>query len=319
MRIPGYWRIENKLTDLKLKRYQKKNNFNPLDNYLIFSDPRGGSTWITELVKEVTSSPVIWEPLAVRKMPEFKNLDFAWRQFIPEEREWPEARDLFEQVFSGQLLNHWLTMKTNIAELSAADQLLIKFCRGNQLLPWLTRQFPFRKKPVYLIRHPFAVVASQLKQGGWNSEFQRFTLHEGSNSELLAPHKTFLESLKTKEEALTATWCLCNQVPLNHARNNIDWITLNYEEIILNPEKTFHRISEEWSLALQDFDGLKFNKPSATTVSGSPVSGNSQIENWTKKLTPDQVKRMEEVLKYFDVKAYSADPYPEITYNYSQL
>lgn len=312
MRIPGWWRVQRTLLNKKLRKFNHTINFDPSNNFLVFSDPRGGSTWVTEMVKDITQSAIIWEPLSLVRYPVFKTLGFAWRQFIAEHESRTEVKDAFEQLFRGQHLNYWTASKTNVAELQSAQQLLIKFCRGNQLLPWLTTNFQFKFKPVYVVRHPFAVVASQLKQGAWNFEFQPAT--SGPYSSLSEAEKQFVMALETKEEMLTATWCLCNRVPLSHAKNNEHWITINYEELVLNPKETLARVLDEWGITY-DLDSIDFGRQSATTVSGSPISGNKQIEYWKTKLSADQISRMTAVLDYFQINAYSADPYPVINYS----
>ena len=317
MKVPEYLRFDNKLCDYKLKRLSDRIEFKPLNNYLVFSDPRGGSTWVTELVKSITSCPIIWEPLFIRKVFEFKKLGFSWRQFIPENQAWPEAYKEFDKLFKGKILNHWTASNSNITELKSSDQLLIKFCRGNQLLPWLTNHFHFKFKPIYVIRHPFAVVASQLKQGGWDYKFERFHIPQGPNNEIYQEHKEFLSSIKSKEEALTATWCLCNSVPLRHKMNNNNWPTLNYEEIVLNPQKSMDRILTEWGLKA-DTKMLNFEKPSRTALAGSSALGKDKIESWLKVFDARQIKKMVMVLDYFSIEEYTSNPYPEIVYNYKE-
>lgn len=316
MSVPGYWRIEKKLLNRRLSKFQSSINFNPEANFYIFADPRGGSTWLTEIIKELTNSAIIWEPLAISKVKEIKELGFAWRQFIPEDVDWAEAKAELDKIFRGRTLNDWLTTRTDISELKQASNLLVKFCRGNQLLPWMTNRFDFKYKPVFMVRHPFAVVASQMKQGGWDYSFDSFDIPNGPYNHVYLEHEEFLSQIKTKEQALVATWCMCNQVPLNHKNNNKNWITLNYEEFLLRPKDSILRVFKEWNLNSANIDDLNFSKPSKTTVKGSPISGRAQIENWMKSFSKIQIVEMERVLDYFGVEAYSSNPFPEIIYNY---
>lgn len=313
IRIPGYWQLQQKIKDLEFKRVARKLNLPTENHQLIFADPRGGSTWITEILSKITAHPVIWEPLLISKSPVFKKLGFTWRQFIPEDESWPEAKAAFDQLFAGKILNHWMGMQTNPQALLKAEKLIIKFCRANQLLPWITKYYNLKYKPLYLIRHPFAVVSSQLKQGGWSKNFDGYDIPKGPFNEFYTAHADFLKSIKTKEESLTATWCLCNQIPLNHPNNNKAWMTINYEDLILEPKKCLTRVLTEWGVDY-DLDKIDFNKKSTTTTIGSPISGQKQIEYWTKELSPDQVARMNNVLEYFGIEAYSKKPQPEINY-----
>lgn len=312
-KIPGYWRANKAYEALVVQYLNYRLNFNPETNYLIFSDPRGGSTWLTEIVHKITQAPILWEPLHLNKVKEFKNLGFGWRQYIPEDAEWEEAKKIFDLLLKGKIRNKWIMQATTAKQLVHADAVLIKFCRGNMLLPYLTNNYQFAYKPVYLIRHPFAVVSSQLKHGGWKHPYKGFGIPKTPFNQIYNQHKPFLASLKTKEEALTATWCITNQVPLNHKKNNIDWITINYETLLLRPEAVLKRVLFEWDIEY-NLNNINFKKKSFTTRSGSPISGKEQLAYWKNNLTPEQIDRMEAVLQYFNIKAYTRNPEPQIVY-----
>src|SRR5690606_10339837 len=98
----------------------------PLEHYMIFSDPRGGSTWLMEIVKQVTEKPILWEPLHINKVAELKELGFGWRQFIPENTNWVEANEFFNQLFKGKILNSWIMQQTSKRELQQTEQFIIK-------------------------------------------------------------------------------------------------------------------------------------------------------------------------------------------------
>lgn len=312
-KIPGYWRANKVYESLFFQYLDYALKFNPATNHLIFSDPRGGSTWLTEILHRITQNPILWEPLNLKKVKEFKDIGFGWRQYIPEDAEWPEANELFDRLFQGKIRNKWIMQAATGRQLLKADAVLIKFCRGNMLLPYLTNKYDFIYKPIYLIRHPFAVVSSQLKHGGWNHLYGGFNIPNAPYNEIYKQHETFLTSLKTKEEALTATWCITNLVPLTHIKNNIDWITINYESLLVNPEAVLNRILTGWAINY-DLSNINFNKKSFTTRSGSPVSGKAQLEYWKENLTIKQIDRMESVLQYFEVEAYTRSPEPQIIY-----
>ena len=167
-----------------------------------------------------------------------------------------------------------------------------------------------------MIRHPFAVVASQLQHGGWDYEFSQFEIPHGPFNEAYTDHKTFLSSLQSKEEALTATWCLCNQVPLKHPGNNKDWITINYETLLQNPEDLLARILQRWNMDTTKVATLDFTRLSTTAIQDGPVTASTHIENWKKFFTGAQVERMVRVLDYFEIREYNADPYPKVVYSY---
>jgi len=210
MYIPGLYRFKKLIKKYRLGAIQHKMDINPINNILLFSDPRGGSTWLTEvLIKHFSKHAILWEPLHIDHVTAFKELGFTWRQYIPQEEVWPEAQTLFKRVFQGKVLNEWTGLATSSKELLNAKGLFVKFCRGNALLPWAVKHFKFDYQPVYLIRHPFAVAASQMKQGGWDAEFKGFEIPTGPYAEYIQKHESFLKQLKFKDESLVAKKASC--------------------------------------------------------------------------------------------------------------
>ena len=290
--------------------------FDPSDNHLIFADPRGGSTWLMEMILSITNDLVLWEPLHLhRSFDHFRKLDFHWRQHIPEEESWPEAKQAFDQLLTGQIIDSNFIANSKLQRLLFAKSLLIKFCRGNLLLPWLVKNYVFTYKPIYFVRHPFAVVSSQIKHGAWGHTMVRFDVPDNRYNDLFTRHKSYLERLTTKEEVLTATWCIVNQYLLNHPKNNSSWLTFNYEEFVLNPQAAVERILRCWEVDY-DVEKIDFERKSLTTKAGSPIKGRDQIAYWTKNLEKTQVSRMEKVLDYFEVTVYSRNVFPLVVYNY---
>ncbi|MGR3303170.1 MAG: sulfotransferase domain-containing protein [Candidatus Scalindua sp.] len=309
----------NYLNCYKYYLLKKSVNFNPLEAYLIFCSPRGGSTWLSEMINLIPGTSMLWEPLHLRYVNEVRDLGFCWDQYIPDTQDWPEAHNMFCKLFSGKILNQHILQYTQHNKIKKAEKLIIKFTRANALLPWLNRNFIFKNKPVYMIRHPFAVVASQLDHPGWGHIpfITSFTIPDVPYNEHYKKHKSFLERLSYKDEIHAATWCLSNMVPLQHVQNNIDWITINYEDLVLKPKLVMKRIFDEWNVNI-DEDELEvaINTRSNTTRFGTPVKGMVQLANWRKVLSKEQVRRIQSVLEYFNVTCYCADnDLPQITYN----
>ncbi|MEX2484638.1 MAG: sulfotransferase domain-containing protein [Brumimicrobium sp.] len=279
--------------------------YTPEENHYIFSDPRGGSTWLMEIIQLITQDPVIMEPLGLGlKNSPFKALNFGWRQHIPEHEDWKEAKGAFDCLFSGKILNHNILNHSTLTQVLNSKNLLFKICRGNTLLPWFSNKYCFAFKPIYLIRHPFAVVNSQLKHGAWNGTSSKFDIPNTPYNDIYQKHNSFLSTITTTEEVLVAHWCLSNFVPLNHSENNKRWITINYEDLVLNPERNIKRILSSWSLDF-DLSLIDFEQNSATTKRNSPESTIKRISSWQEQLTKSQIDKMSRVLDYFQIDVYS--------------
>lgn len=310
-------RLKNKVSrtynDFRWNNFQLKKNFDPNKALIIAGDPRGGTTWLAEILREFDKTALLWEPLWLTRERTFRDLNFSYRQFLPESEVFPEIRANFSNLFSGKVLNSHLCQFTSISQISSAQWLLIKFCRANQLLPWLTQQFRFKYAPIYIVRHPCAVVASQLRQGGWDNVNTTFQIpYNKLYPEFYSQHEDFLKSIDSKVKVLAATWCLTNAIPLQHSENNKRWITITYESLILEGEKQLNRIEKRWNIKLPESAFQKLNKASKTTVQGSPILENkgSQLEYWKKQLSDQQINDIMEVLDYFKIDLYTTDFLP---------
>lgn len=281
-------------------------DFDPRKNLLIFSDPRGGSTWLTEMISQVPGTAVLWEPLHLRKVGLFNDVGFCWRQHIPEDEEWKEAEKAFRRVFRGKVLNRWICPSPG--RFLKADRLVVKLCRANAMIPWLTKTFKFEYDPVYLVRHPFSVAASQLKHGAWDGTSRNFEIPEGRFCELYHQHADYLSTLGTDYEVRVATWCLTNLIPLRSERNNKSWITVHYEDLLVDSGKETRRIFDRWGLPVPRRAAERLRKPSATAKELTFLEGvEAQLSKWRTTFTQAEIKRMSQVLDYFEIECYTAD------------
>jgi len=283
-------------------------NFDPSQNLYVFSDPRGGSTWLTEAISLVPNTAVLWEPLHKGRVQAWDRIGFGWRQHIPEDVAWEDARALFEQVFRGKLLNSWI-LGSSYLEFAQAERLVIKLCRGNALLPWLTRQFDFAYAPIFFIRHPFAVVASQLSHGAWGYEFGGFDVSKFKPGSVWDEHRDFLATAKTKEEELVVRWCTTTLQTLRHPRNDEDWITVRYEDVLVDPLSGIESIFERWGLPVPERVLTQLATPSSTTRQATfKNSTEAQLTKWKRQLSEDQLQRMIAVFEAFEVTEYGVEP-----------
>ncbi len=161
-----------------------------------------------------------------------------------------------------------------------------------------------------LVRHPFAVVTSMLHHGAWDYSFKKFEIPEGPFNDFYQQHEPFLYSLKTKEEQLTALWCMTNNVVLRHPQNNQSWITVNYENMVLDPMQHFQMIFKKWNLEIPKELSARILTPSATTVGKQKIVPEQLLSDWKNKLSAEQVNRLQKVLDYFEVDYYGDDIMP---------
>jgi hypothetical protein len=303
--------LHNPFKQLCLKGFPLFFTRDSTKSVLVCADPRGGSTWLTEMLLTEQKLELIWEPLHLKHNTLFNQLRFCYRQHIPERTVWPEAKEAFARVFTGRNLNLWTTLYTSLHQLIKSERLLVKMCRAGLMLPWLTESFVFERKPIFMIRHPFAVVASQLRHNGWQKLTSTYPIPDSPFNDIYLEHQPFLQNLTTSHEILTATWCLTNSYILNHPKNNINWISLTYEHLLMEPIRQLTRVYEQWNMEMPAGMVEKVMLPSKTVIDSSPVHNTDLLlQQWRKYFNEFQIEDMLKILGYFNITLYDKSLLP---------
>ncbi len=290
-------------------------NYDLKDTIVLSSSPRGGSTWLAQILSTLPGYSVLWEPLGLRGVPEAQKIGFNWRTYIPPGTEWDEAELFLKKILSGQLLSLHTLWVCRLQRVFFTKAWVVKFCHANMLLKWLTEKFSIRK-PVLLIRHPCAVVSSQMKVG---DVFDIRTPH--IDPRFIKDYPQFestLTKLNTWEEALAGTWCQEYFATLSLPKPH-PWLLVTYEKLVRNGKEEIERI----------FSTLGFNTPKAaidqlkipsktTKRKSSIVTGGDQLAVWKKKLTRDQIKRILDVVSAFGLDFYFDALEPDYNRLYSE-
>lgn len=271
----------------------KENNI-----YILTSSPRSGSTLLGQVLDEIPHSCSLFEPLQLQHVPEAKKAGFTWRTYVNPEQTWQSGYQFFTKIFQGRVINRWTAMEMQFFKAIKAKCMVIKFVRANRILPWLCRNFSL-KPPILLLRHPCAVVASQLNYDySWNS------IERPEIPEFIKDYPKFIEIIEnanTDIEYLTIMWVL-DQLPVFLAQNPNPWFIVTYEELILRPEDTINRIADKWQVQINlEKALLKLEKPS-TVVSTSGISG---INGWQRKLSKEQISTVLSIVEAFGLSFYS--------------
>jgi len=293
-----------KLAGDALIRWVAARQLKPSDCLIIAANPRGGSTWLEQIFAQIPGSLSVYEPLNVAYAKRFRELGFSHRQFIADDQEWPAAESVFSDLFCGRYLEHRAVFHPNARNSVGAflnpQILLMKFCRLNLMLPWIVKKFPVRK-PVFLLRNPFAQIASQIEfarkfGSSWGEKF--FQFNEYPLPSIYDGYASYLAGLTTQEEALAGLWCLTNKLPLEHVATNKNWININYESLYFEPEGRLRSIFDRLDLEFKSQYLDAVSVPSRTAISGVDIA------KWKHALDGAQVERIASVLKRFGLFHY---------------
>ncbi|MGH1367088.1 MAG: hypothetical protein ACRBCL_00625 [Maritimibacter sp.] len=255
----------------------------------------------------------LWEPLHVGNVRYFRRAGFSFRQYIEENSTDEATRHRFEALFMGKILSPYMVSQTTPRDLWAAQRLQVKFCRATQILPYLTNAFSFECAPVHIIRHPCAVVSSQMKWGAWDKVNPKISEAEILASPLLLPYRDTLLKIQTIEERLAAFWAIVNKVALTHADRKLRWQTVHYENLLLDPMEGVCAILKRWNIAPPTHLEELVRRPSQTTLTSSPITGGNvehQLSLWKNRLSEHSVSAILDIVHEIGVDIYDASPTP---------
>ncbi len=281
---------------------------------VLASSSRGGSTWLAEMIGSLPGRPIIWEPLHPGNNPDCRSYGFGWQNYLEEGQSDVQKEGYLKRLFTGrELSTRTLTLpQLKLASFFPLHGYLVKFVNANMLLPWLTEIFPLRT--ILMIRHPCAVVSSQLRHGGWSSL---------SKENMTVPHallssmpelKELYNRINRLEELLAFEWVLQTVVPIrSHARR---WKLTTYEAMVVDGGSELDRIFDFLGETIPNGLSEKMNLASSSTVSDSNVkTGKNPLTGWKEKLTRTQIDRILSVVHQAELYFYTKDLEPD----YSQL
>jgi len=312
----------------------KSKKFNLSDTILLAGSPRSGTTWLMELLETMPSYRPLFEPLNPNWFPESFKIGFQSRTYLPTNSDWPDGEDYLRRTFTGgvfSLQSRYSSMSDLKAFIQSmgANKLIIKYVRLNRLLPWVAKRFQL-KKTFFIIRHPCAVVCSQLKTGftayhsitppyidiipNLETILDELSKINGLDHDLLDK----LRIIRTPEEILATIWCLDNYVPLSTSRP-YPWTTIIYEKLVKDGEKEISRIFGEIGendIPKSAIANLKI--PSRLTQKSELKAiryADEQLSKWKKYLSKKQIDRILGIVSDFGLDFYTNDVEPD----YSRL
>lgn len=271
------------------------------------------------MIEKSTGARRIWEPFHVssRSTPRGSNFDFGWRPYLSSDTHHDRLRAWLAEMFRGgnDSPGTGAGLKAYgriglVACTAWAPATVVKFGRLQRLLPWLSRRFEL--SIVLLIRHPLAVVASQIHHPAWKQETSE---HPVLCSRLRRDYpelSAFAEELDRFEERLAATWAFDCLVPLS------DWQSLNgvkiitYADLVDSPGTVLGNMLAFLNLPARRVErSTSLDEPSATTREDSDVqTGNDPLTTWKNRLDDAEIDRVVRVVDRFGLNPYDQNLRP---------
>ena len=272
--------------------------YNMEDTICLTSSPRSGSTWLAERLVEIGKLDWIDEPLRISggKTDPLYIQGLRARSYLTDSDE--HRSDTVRKIIATALAGRLGYLKLNP---SIRRRLLLKFVRFNRLLPWAAREFNLNQN-ILLVRHPCAVVASQLRMHNKKSVW--------ANVKYPAPDipnylKDKVNSLSNGEihRTLAINWAVDQRIPIYDDRPESALLVF-YEDLILNEVNELKRIC--------DFSRLTFKqkRDKASATAAPDFAKNKQIEKWKDQLSLEVIDDIIQTVHDLGVDIYSSSSEP---------
>lgn len=298
--------LERKVYELRLQKRQAyfRDRFIPKRNPIIISAfPRGGSTWLFEVIQKATNSFSLWEPLHPKNLEAFfPNTNQWFDKFADKNDDVPELVHFLNAVLNGKFINESLIQKDiRFKSYKTTEFLLIKFCRLTPLLPWFMHHFK-DYRVVQLYRNPLAVISSQIEHGAWKlkKEYRGYPLTGYEYCpEYYFQFRAILENIKTPEEFLAAQWAM-DTIPFPIEKPE-GVLSITYEDLYTNPVQNFTEVFNFIKITTPDNIEDKLKTPSSITKNNSSLftEPEKQLSAWKKRLNSAQENRIRILLEKF--------------------
>ena len=276
------------------------------ESIFIFSEPRGGSTWLMEILSELPNTAAIFEPFHSH----YGALDvYNWGDHFFSDEKWIAGKHGIDKILNANKFDSYQLERSPWYKLIKANNFIFKCVMGTPILPWIVTNYEFKYKPIYMLRHPLAVAASTL-----NNLYKRDVKinvdhrwrPNGYNLKLYNKNKDFFSEDSPVIDQLIARWCVNNHYTLNHCADK--WIQIWYEEMLLNPIISLERIFSEWAIDPPRSIWNKLEKPSHSDFKKDLRSDSTeQMNKWINNYTKKELAHFQSILDRFEIDSYRMD------------
>lgn len=283
---------------------------------IILGFGRSGTTWVSDIISKSIGQLILFEPFHPCVFSESKH--FCYRAIANSDEE-AVIKSHLNEVLEKRIDNRWLLrnhLNTPLEEIEDSfvsyiwDNSLIagfKSIRLNFNIPWFYSSL--KSKPVFIIRHPLAVISSVLRRKrffeefGWSFHWDNFA----KNSAPLIEPKQYLrkifDSCSTTEEKLAYMWCVTNIICLKQL-SGLGLSPFFYEKIYADPYFQAKNMLDSIGLTRDIHPSYLFTPSMLTLRTIHPFSGQKKINDtpelfWENYLNEEQIESINRTIGLF--------------------
>jgi hypothetical protein len=256
---------------------------------------------LAEILAGGLHCPMINEPLQINDSKKLKSMGIGWNQPPPPDGlDWPEGEKLFRRIFQLRFINLNKFSEKNTSELKefvVKNVAVLRFIRLNLLVSWVVNQFNI-PKPIYIIRNPYAVVASQLNHPAWSA----YNLNVKTKwfQEYFDAYQPQINEANSKVKKLALEWCMQNKDLLEGKLKGKVHV-VHFEDLILNPKICLEEMQNVWGISLPPSVYEELNKPSGSTPGNEKFETKEDklhhLSKWKNSLSEEEISDITQVLE----------------------
>ena len=285
---------------------------------LVTGAHRSGTTWVGRMLGLDPQVAYVSEPLNVLHRPGVLRAKVTrWYQYVCEENEggflpaYLELLDfryhLWDEIRSIRSLKDFLRMSRDFAifynGLMRGQRLLLKDPFAVFSIFWFAGRLNF--KVVVTVRHP-AAFASSLRRLGWNFDFNDLLDQPLLMRDHLEAYRARMQSIRADDVIGQASllWAMIYRFVHDARGLNPDFVVIRHEDLSRDPVGGFRDLYTRLNLdytrrvekkILNSSSSENPKELSRKKVHAVKLDSRASMENWRKRLSADEVKRVREM------------------------
>jgi hypothetical protein len=280
---------------------------------LLFATPRGGSTWLMELIWSQPGFRACSEPLDLRNplVRHYLGIDSWSRLYSRGAGE--KLGSYFDRLASGRLrIVDSLPVRAKHYR-PFSDRTVFKVLHGAEdRIDELASRLG--SSVVLLLRHPIPVTLSRRALPRLRA-FVESDYHRHFDADQLRLAGEIIEG-GTDLERGVVDWCFQNAVPLRQLRP--EWVVVTYEQLVMQPEVALAELSRRLGLTAPGRMLERVGEASAVTRKsnratrlllrqGDDESRVRLLDKWREKVTLQEANSAMRILEAFEIDVYRPD------------
>jgi Sulfotransferase family len=292
----------------------------PEQNILLFATPRGGSTWVMEILASQPGVKYFDEPFNIRRANVAHTKLFSgWEDLMPE----TNSTDALVGYINDLAANRYPHMNPppfRPLHRFRTNRIVFKIHELEHLVGTLATRC--NAQVVYLLRHPVPTTLSRVV-------FPRLEMFLGSPyyRGIIGDERTLREIERivangSHLERGIVSWCYENLVPLRH--RDFDGLFVTYEELVVNPVRSCDLLLERLRFRHREAMLAAFDQPAANIEMSKTVTRSTfadpdgrkrrtyLVTKWLQRVTSAECAAVSSILQLFGIETYTADdPMPQ--------